>query len=155
MKIRELPALERLRELFEINPASPTGLSRRMALGKRPAGSPAGGDSKLGYWKLCVDRQQIHVHRIVYALRYGSIPEGHLVSHINHNGFDNRIENLRITAYSQGTRSRRKRDESLCLPVGVSRIGSYYRAQMCKPTGTVTKVGSLSVVALWVKRQRA
>lgn len=28
MKARELPTLERLRELFEINPASPTGLSR-------------------------------------------------------------------------------------------------------------------------------
>jgi hypothetical protein len=153
MKARELPALERLRELFEIDPASPTGLRRLVAVGRFPAGSQAGGDSGAGYWKIMVDGQQIHVHRIIFALRYGSIPDGHLVSHINADRRDNRAENLRVTAYSQGTRTRRKRDETLCLPKGVSKVGRYYRAQLYTSTGTLSKRGSLSAVTLWTKQQ--
>lgn len=151
MKARELPALERLRELFEIDATSPSGLRRRVAVGRCLAGSQAGGDSGAGYWKITVDGQQIHVHRIVYVLRYNSIPDAHLVSHINSDGHDNRVENLRVTAYSQGTRTRRKRDEGMYLPRGVSKFGRYYRAQLITSTGVVAKVGSLSAVTLWTK----
>jgi hypothetical protein len=155
MKPRELPALERLRELFEIDATSPTGLRRLIAVGRCPAGSQAGCDSRAGYWKISVDGQQIHVHRIIYVLRYNSIPGEHLVSHVNSDGYDNRIANLRVTAYSQGTRTRRKRDESLALPKGVSKIGRYYRAQLYTPTGVAAKCGSLAAVTLWTKQQLA
>lgn len=155
MKARELPALERLRELFEIDATSPTGLRRLVAVGCCPAGSQAGGDSCVGYWKISVDGQQIHVHRIIYVLRHGSIPDDHLVGHINSDGYDNRAENLRVTAYSQGTRTRRKRGEGMYLPKGVSKFGRYYRAQLSTSTGVVAKVGSLSAVTLWLKQQLA
>jgi hypothetical protein len=155
MKARELPALERLRELFEIDPTSPTGLRRRVEVRSCPAGSPAGYDSGNGYWKASVDGQQVHIHRVIYALRYGGVPDGHLVGHTNGNAFDNRIENLRITAYSQGTRTRRARDQGMCLPKGISKVGRYYRAQVSSPAGTVAKVGPLAAVTLWVKQQQA
>lgn len=151
MKAKDLPPIQRLQELFAIDPTSPTGLRRRVAVARCPAGSPAGGDSGAGYWKVCVDGQQIHVHRIVFALQYGSIPENHLVSHINYDGHDNRVSNLRITGYGQGTRTRRRRDESLCLPKGISKVGKYYRAQVPSPIGTLSKRGSLVAVTAWAK----
>lgn len=155
MKAKELPPIQRLQELFAVDAASPTGLRRLIAVARCPAGSVAGGDSGAGYWKVSVDGQPVHVHRIVFALRYGCIPEGHLVSHINNNGHDNRIENLRITGYGQGTRTRRKRDESLCLPKGISKVGRYYRAQLWSPTGSLSKRGTLAAVTAWANLHAA
>lgn len=105
----------------------------------------------MGYWKICVDGQQSHVHRMIFTLLYGCIPKGHLVSHINKNGYDNRIDNLCITAYGHGTRTRRKRDESLCLPKGISKVGRYCRAQVSTSAGSLSRRGSLTAVAAWAK----
>lgn len=149
MKAKALPAIERLRELFAVDNTSTTGLRRLIRVGRIPAGVPAGTDSGAGYWKISVDGQQCHVHRIVYALRYGQIPEAHLISHANLDGYDNRIENLRITAYSQGTRARSKRADELRLPEGISKVGRYYRAQVSTTDGPVSKRGTLATVTLW------
>lgn len=154
MKAKELPPIQRLQELFAVDPASPTGLRRLVAVSHCPAGSVAGGDSGAGYWKVNVDRQQVHVHRIIFALHYGCIPDGHMISHINGDGHDNRIANLRITGYNQGTRTRRQRDESLCLPKGIAKVGKYYRAQLYTPAGKLFKsCASLAELMLWVDRQ--
>jgi hypothetical protein len=155
MKAKELPPIQRLQELFVVDALSPTGLRRLIAVSHCPAGAVAGGDSGCGYWKVSVDGQPIHVHRIVFALHYGCIPDGHMISHINGDGYDNSIENLRITGYGQGTRTRRKRDKSLCLPKGVSKVGRYYRAQIYTLAGTLSKRGSLAVVTAWAKLHSA
>ncbi|OAJ47769.1 HNH endonuclease signature motif containing protein [Pseudomonas marginalis] len=149
MKAKELPSLDRLRELFIIDSTSPSGLRRVIRVGRIPAGAPAGTDSGAGYWKISVDGQQCHVHRILYALRYGQIPDGHLISHANLDGYDNRVENLRITAYSQGTRTRSRRANELCLPNGISKVGKYYRAQVATTSGPASKRGTLAAVTLW------
>lgn len=50
-------------------------------------------DSK-GYLSVCHNRTVMKVHRMCYALYYGSWPEGEL-DHINRDPLDNRICNLR------------------------------------------------------------
>lgn len=155
MKARDLPAVERLRELFEISPESLAGLRRRVKVGRYLAGSPVGTDSGNGYWKCNVDGQQVHVHRIIYAMQYGSVSDGHLVTHINEDRFDNRIANLRITAYGQGTRTRRKRDTSTYLPDGIGKVGAYYRSQIHSSNGPLAKRGSLANVTVWLKQTQA
>lgn len=50
----------------------------------------------------CVD---IHLHRFILGLKSG---DGVLVDHINHNGLDNRRENLRICSYAENLRNTRK-----------------------------------------------
>lgn len=77
-----------------------------------------------------------------------------MISHINGDGHDNRVENLRITGYNQGTRTRRKRDESLCLPKGIAKVENYYRAHLDTSAGKLFKsCASLADLMLWVDRQ--
>lgn len=57
MKAKELLPIQRLQELFAVDPESPTGLRRLITVANCPVGSVAGGDSFAGYWKICVDGQ--------------------------------------------------------------------------------------------------
>lgn len=46
-------------------------------------------------------------HRVIWEMHYGPIPEGMLIDHINMNGADNRLENLRLATKSQNGMNRR------------------------------------------------
>lgn len=63
--------------------------------GTRPIrkGTPAG-CKHTNYWVIAVDKRQYKVHRIVWMLHKGEDFEAN-IDHINGDGFDNRIENLR------------------------------------------------------------
>jgi hypothetical protein len=49
------------------------------------------------------------VHRIVWEMHYGPIPDGMQIDHINGEPWDNRISNLRLATHSQNSRNARKR----------------------------------------------
>ena len=49
---------------------------------------------KGGYYMVSIDCKTYLVHRVVWLLHKGSFPNG-VIDHINHDGFDNRLENLR------------------------------------------------------------
>lgn len=46
-------------------------------------------------------------HRVIWEMHYGPIPDGMLIDHINMNGADNRLENLRLATKSQNGMNRR------------------------------------------------
>ena len=62
-------------------------------------------DNHSGYLfvKLTNDKEHkvLYVHRLVYMTFIGSIPKGMQINHINHNKYDNRIENLEILTPSE------------------------------------------------------
>jgi hypothetical protein len=47
-----------------------------------------------GYSYTKLKEYTVPVHRLIYIYHHGSIPKGYHVDHINHDRFDNRIENL-------------------------------------------------------------
>lgn len=79
---------------------------------KKGKGNPAGYGSSNGYVKTYVSKTgKMYIHRIVWTMHNGDIPEGMQIDHLNGNRSDNRIENLRcVTAtenrMNQGTRKR-------------------------------------------------
>ena len=67
-------------------------------------GAKVGSPAINGYESVMVDGRNWRIHRLVYLMQHGTLPE--MIDHINGNRSDNRIENLRAAdrqtnAYNQ------------------------------------------------------
>lgn len=61
-------------------------------------GDVAGYQNNQGYLVVRFSGKQWKVHRIIWEIHNGIIPDNMEIDHINHKRDDNRIENLRITS---------------------------------------------------------
>lgn len=77
-----------------------------------------------GYHGFTIDRTLVYVHRMVWTLKYGDIPDGFYVDHINRNRHDNRIENLRLVTPSENGQNKNKTTK----PVTSKQKGVYFHA---------------------------
>jgi hypothetical protein len=97
-KIRSVD-VSRLRELFTYDPI--TGVVSRRITGK-----VCGTLFSTGHLQVSVDGKMTGVHRIAWALYQGEYPALE-VDHINGDGADNRICNLRLATSAQNNQNRR------------------------------------------------
>lgn len=97
--------IERLRELFDLN--RNTGeLTRKVSVANNTKpGDLVGCIGSRGYLRVRVDGRLMMVHRIVFALAHGHLPE--FVDHINGIKTDNRPENLRAATKAENGWNRR------------------------------------------------
>lgn len=58
-------------------------------------GTEAGTIKQNGYVEIQYKKRRYYVHRLIWELYNGVIPDTHVIDHINRNPTDNRIENLR------------------------------------------------------------
>lgn len=92
-----------LKEYFKVDPSSKSGLVRikqTSMSGSYEQGllGDAGTISNSGsnkYWNLSFNRKSHPVHRIIWELSNGNIPDTYIIDHIDGNGLNNSIDNLR------------------------------------------------------------
>lgn len=104
------PSIERLREVLDYNPL--TGdLILRIDTKGRTAGSVAQRELTGGYSYVMVDGKLMRAHRAIWALVYGEWPEGG-IDHVDRDGTNNALTNLRLAGPSQNARNRIRRGKS-------------------------------------------
>jgi hypothetical protein len=72
-----------------------------------------------GYMFTVCKRNTIYLHRLIWVLSNGPIPNGMEIDHINGNPSDNRIENLRLCNRSQNCQNVKRRKDNLSGAKGV------------------------------------
>jgi len=103
-KPSNLPSIAVLSSLFVIDETSPSGLRRSKN------GSIAGTrHSQQRYWYAKVQKKRHACHRIILALATGRDWPELTVDHINRDGLDNRIQNLKWATPSDQAKNRQTR----------------------------------------------
>ena len=100
-------------------------------------GAQAGTKSKGRHSRICMKGKEYKVHRIIYTMHHGSIPDGLHIDHINRDFTDNRIENLRaVTAETNRQNSLGKGIYKLPSGKWASHIGVRYKRKYLGTFGT-------------------
>jgi len=79
-------------------------------------------------------RKAIRLHRVVWEIANGPIPDGMEIDHINRNGLDNRLDNLRLATRQQQNKNKSKRKNSPHPAIGIrkrTKYGWYVRTNEC------------------------
>lgn len=70
-------------------------------------GRPAGTNSVKGYRVVTVCGKKLYAHRVIWHMHYGAIPDGLCIDHIDGNGLNNLLNNLRVVTLSENQRNSR------------------------------------------------
>jgi hypothetical protein len=98
-----LPDRDVLLELFDYDPLTGVLCWRHHFRNPSRNGQVAGGRSSHGYMKVQVEGRQVYVHRVIWKLVYGVEPPE--IDHVNRDGTDNRLANLRAASRSENERN--------------------------------------------------
>lgn len=94
LKILDIP--EEISEYFYYDPSSPTGLRRKKShYGNRKIHEAVGYSKKNNGFLVKFKRKDYLIHRIIWTLLNGKIPDGFVIDHIDGNPKNNNIKNLR------------------------------------------------------------
>lgn len=108
---------EMLKELFEYDPL--TGVfERKDKSAKRRAHTGTVNKRKhTDYAALTVNHKKVYAHRAAWIYVHGQIPDGMVIDHLDGNGLNNRIANLRVVTKAINQRNRKPNQR--LLPRGV------------------------------------
>ncbi len=95
-------------------------------------GKTAGGLSKSRgkeYTSIRINKKDYKAHRLAWLYAYGEFPQN-VIDHINGDGLDNRLKNLRSVTQLENVQNHKKHLTKKGLPVGVSLCAGGFRARI-------------------------
>ena len=123
-------------------------MSRAKGRTNKPVGAKFNNGNDKMYWRVSaeVDGKIIQplAHRVMWILAHGPIPEGMTVDHIDNDGLNNALSNLRLASKSEQARNRRvmSHSQSGMKGVRITRYGTFEASIMV--AGTRFHLGSFS-----------
>ncbi|HGB3193994.1 TPA: HNH endonuclease signature motif containing protein [Salmonella enterica subsp. enterica serovar Waycross] len=78
-----------------------------------------------GYVRFYFRKKPYSVHRVVWEMHNGPIPDGMEIDHINHIRTDNRIENLRLVSHQDNQKNQKIHKKNTSGHSGVSWSNTY------------------------------
>lgn len=118
-KPKQYPSQEELLEIFFYDSDTGKLFWKTGRGGGIKAGAEARSKAKDGYLVVTMQHKTYRVHRIVWIILHGGIPEGKLVDHLDGNRENNRPDNLRLVDDSENSRNRAKRSDNTSGVTGV------------------------------------
>lgn len=110
---------------FILDEKSPSGLVWKFdtANHKRRAGDVAGNlrlhKGGIYYWVLEIQNKSFMVHRIIWEMKHGEIPEGWIVDHLDGNGANNSLNNLKAKLPRLNATNKKKQCDNTSGVTGV------------------------------------
>ena len=101
---------KRLKELLSYNPET-GAFTWKKAVGRAEVGDIAGHWRPHGYVKIQVDGTLHGAHRLAWLYMHGEFPKQH-IDHIDHNGLNNSISNLRCVSHRGNQQNQTVRRDS-------------------------------------------
>lgn len=119
-------------EYFSYDSTSPSGLSRIKGVfnGTYENGKLGHCGYKLTracgsqHWVISFKNRNASVHRIIWELNYGEIPEGMVIDHLDGNSLNNNLNNLRLVTKSKNRRNTKKYKNTVGGTFGVHLINN-------------------------------
>lgn len=132
--------IEQFKDWFYYDPTSPSGLRWKKdsmsgmyyKIPVKKAGEIAGRQlTRRGgqpwCWGLSFKNKTYKVHRVIWMIQKGNIPEGMMIDHLDRNPFNNNIENLSLKTNKGNQQNKKKNvnNKTGVTGVSISKTGSY------------------------------
>lgn len=122
--IKKIPhTQEELTNIFDYNAEDGSLIWREKPSQIVKSKSIAGGVSDSNgkqYCRVKLGGKKYLAHRIIYKMVYGDFDESLEIDHIDHNGLNNKIDNLRLVSHIENTQNQLKRIDNTSGMVGIS-----------------------------------
>ena len=98
-----------------------------------------------GYYQTQINKKLYMVHRLIWIMHYGDIPEAMEIDHINHVRDDNTLSNLRLVTKQENRRNQKLTSRNTSGQIGVYFINRLNKwGSQIKVDGEVIWLGSHS-----------
>lgn len=117
-----------LRAAFSYDPETGAIERRDPSAKRRPYTGTANRRTDTSYRVLCLDGKKLYAHRVAWLITHGEIDTDLVIDHINGDGLDNRLSNLRLVSRSLNQRNRRLGRTNRTGVLGVNHHANGYAA---------------------------
>lgn len=117
----------KVRELFDYNPETGILFWRKRAASTVLPGRIAGYRDADGYIRVRINKKAYFAHRLIFLYMIGAWPK-HEVDHIDHNGSNNRWDNLRDVTKGENAKNTILPKDNTTGVIGVKRVHSRQRS---------------------------